>query len=722
MSLLEAVEGVCARLATDEGWHALLLRHELDIKARPLEAELKRTLTVDRTAKGFEDFSLSGQRGIEARNPSRSLLFHALASPNVITDPNGKALELYPTAAEIETVLNYVYGVEPPSLTGLQQQAGEGTALAIVVFAAEYRPKPDTVHRKHADLCFSRTGIARTGTAPAVYDPMRRGFLPWMKNDPQAVCVTPARYYPYIAMQKKGDEHSFGPQSFQTNDDAQDFWVPLHKLFDGPECIAGLELAVDMAFYQINEKLRRFHLRFPDSGWQEPDISQPPFVITDDLVEWANEQAYGKGLLTPVPKTRLVEKATYEGKDVFFSIPQNPNFRGYIINRRYKRRDDGSIHDLNSEPDVVQIVKDGEYQALHFIDFTAEGWVRAACPQLETAGISNAVAYSLVAAPDFYPEYTQRQLLEWSNLQEFPQPFFGQSLRVLSNTRAAGNPDLRGGHFQLEDKGITAIISHPLNEAEPASADAAPAQRQTWLADAAAGSLSPGWEISGPGGGGPRPQSLCAYELGSPFTEDVRICASIGGYWPSVSPDNSRAFEPTASWVPIIPLTDEESGSWDGVNGPQLIEAGDGKRVVEYTNYAFTDYTKNALAGLLSVHRPAQTTAEDYQARILSMHNAFKSLGAVTRAEKAQWSVLSFMKITRPNVELEQAESETGTCLQASVHFYRIYKNDRATTTTPADDFTKRHAEILEMVDLFVSPTLLLIKREQGSWQATELE
>ncbi|MFD2883781.1 hypothetical protein ACFS4T_17935 [Pseudomonas lini] len=146
---------------------------------------------------------------------------------------------------------------------------------------------------------------------------------------------------------------------------------------------------------------------------------------------------------------------------------------------------------------------------------------------------------------------------------------------------------------------------------------------------------------------------------------------------------------------------------------------------MEYTNYAFTDYTKkNALAGLLSVHRPAQTTAEDYQARILSMHNAFKSLGAVTRAEKkAQWSVLSFMKITRPNVELEQAESETGTCLQASVHFYRIYKkNDRATTTTPADDFTKRHAEILEMVDLFVSPTLLLIKREQGSWQATELE
>ncbi|MFD2883779.1 hypothetical protein ACFS4T_17925 [Pseudomonas lini] len=159
MSLLEAVEGVCARLATDEGWHALLLRHALDIKARPLEAELKRTLTVDRTAKGFEDFSLSGQRGIEARNPSRSLLFHALASPNVITDPNGKALELYPTAAEIETVLDYVYGVEPPSLTGLQQQAGEGTALAIVVFLPLNTERNQIRFIENMPTCVSRVQV-----------------------------------------------------------------------------------------------------------------------------------------------------------------------------------------------------------------------------------------------------------------------------------------------------------------------------------------------------------------------------------------------------------------------------------------------------------------------------------------------------------------------------------------------------------------------------------
>lgn len=727
MDLIQAVEAVCSRLATDAGWHALLLHHGLDIHTRPLAPALAKTLSVDRTLKGFEDFSSSGQRGIEPGKPAFSLLYHALASPNVTTAPNGNPLSVFPGAAEIESVLNYVYGVRPPSLADLQRQAGTGTPLAIAVFALEYRPRPDTGHRQHADLCFSRTGIARVGTAPEAYDPARRGFLPWMDSDPQAICVVPARYCPYIAMQKKGDPLTHGPHPFQANDDAQDFWVPLHKLFTGSECIEGQTLEVNLEFYQINEKLRQFHLRFPDSGWGEPDISRPPFLITTDLAQWANEQRYGHGLLVPVPKPRLVEEATQNANRVFFSIPPNPNYRGYIINRRYRQREDGSVQDLNTAPDVVQIVRDGGYQALHFIDFTAEGWVRATCPQLDSALANNAAAYSLVAAPDFYPQYTQRQLLEWSAPILTP-PFFGQTLRVLSDLRAAGNPTLPGGHFLPQDKGITALLSHSPNEAVPDLAvQVAHAQRQSWLPDAAAGSLSPGWEISGPGGGGPRPESLCAYELGSPFTEDVRICASIGGYWPAVSPDTSRTFEPSASRIPIIPLTDEEggqteAGSWDGVSGPRLIEDADGERIVEYTAFEHTDYTRNALAAQLSVQRLAHTTGEDYQARILSLNQAFLALGATDRPQKAAWSVLSFRPVQRPDADLERAETATGVVLRAPVHGYRLYRNDIPSTTTPAHDFTKRHAKVLEMVDLLVGPTSLLIKREDGPWQAQVIE
>lgn len=246
------------------------------------------------------------------------------------------------------------------------------------------------------------------------------------------------------------------------------------------------------------------------------------------------------------------------------------------------------------------------------------------------------------------------------------------------------------------------------------------------LTDGATGQMSPGWDVSGFGGGGPRPAYLTVSELGSPYTNDWKKCSEIGGYWAAVSADTSRNYEPAAGRIPIIPLTDEEAGqsvqkAWDGVPGPRIVDLGGGKRVAEYTSNEHVDYTKNALAGLLMMHPLAQTTAEDYQERILSMHHAFVSLGASSRQEKAKWSVLSFRKVVRPDADLEQAEAATGKPLAEPVHGYRIYDNDNLKPTTPDHDFTLRHAEILEMVDLFVSPEWILMRREQGAWEAHDI-
>jgi hypothetical protein len=111
--------------------------------------------------------------------PAQSLLLHALASPNVVKGANGADLADFPTLAEIAMVENYVYGVKPPSLLELRARA-QGALMAIVVFASEYRPAPETVHRKHANMCFSRTGVARVGTADPLYEPRHRGFLPFV--------------------------------------------------------------------------------------------------------------------------------------------------------------------------------------------------------------------------------------------------------------------------------------------------------------------------------------------------------------------------------------------------------------------------------------------------------------------------------------------------------------------------------------------------------------
>lgn len=167
MTLIDDVQSACRRLAP-EGWAGLLAQYGLDITAPNLAEELARELpNVRRDLPGFEDFAMEGRRAIEPGSPARSLLYHALASPNVVVGAGGQPLDAFPTLAEIEAVENYVFGVEPPSVDDLAARFPHA-AIAIAVFATEYRPGAETVHRRHADLCFSRTGVARVGTAGRV--------------------------------------------------------------------------------------------------------------------------------------------------------------------------------------------------------------------------------------------------------------------------------------------------------------------------------------------------------------------------------------------------------------------------------------------------------------------------------------------------------------------------------------------------------------------------
>lgn len=712
MALIDEVQRACERLAP-AGWRDLLKLHGLDIEARPLADELYKALSINRTIKGFEDFSLQGSRGVEAGHPSRSLLYHALASPTVTEDAGANPLHDFATGAELEAVLNYVYGVCPPTLAQLQALAGEEASLGVVVFALEYRPQPDTTHRKHADLCFSRTGIARVGTAPVLYDARLRGFSPIVQNDLHAMRVMPARFSAYVAVQQKGGVG----HGWVEGDENRDFWFPLHKLFNGSECIAGLDLDLKLEALHVNDKLRQFHLRLGnEADWFEPDISQAPFVLTEGLAEWADSAVHGSGLNVPVPKARLVEPALFQGRSVSFRVPPNANFEGYIINKRHQLQDDGSIRDLNNEPDVEAIVRAGNYRALHFSDFTADGWVKPVCPALSTHIPITVAACSILSAPDFYPSCGQAALIEWAQQQEFPEPIWYVTLQALSERRLAGNPLLPEGHFVEEDKGITALVSQLLPAVgATVKGSSVRAERTSWLPDSAAGTFSPGWEIAS--NGGFRPTFICSFNLGSPFSEDVRICSAAGAYWPAVTPDSARTFEPALSKPTVIPLRDSENGqtgetSWDGETGPRLVTV-NGLLTVEYTAYEYSDYTSNALAGRLSLSVTGQISREDYQHRILAMHLAYIAIGAPTRELQGRWAVLSFIRVVRADSALSLAESEAGAQLEGEVDFFVVYRH--GTVSTPSS-FRLRHVEILEMVELFIGADSLLINRDNKGW------
>jgi hypothetical protein len=164
-SLIVQLEALCRRLAP-LGWQRMMLAvtgGALDITAPDLARELAKPVAIDRTYPGFGDFALAGNRGIEPGRPDESLLYHALAAPTVVSDPDGRPLGGFPTIAEIETVENYIYATRTATLDALHAANNDGLLVAIATFALHYRNAPDSVSGKHAQLCSSRTGITRLG-------------------------------------------------------------------------------------------------------------------------------------------------------------------------------------------------------------------------------------------------------------------------------------------------------------------------------------------------------------------------------------------------------------------------------------------------------------------------------------------------------------------------------------------------------------------------------
>ena len=84
----------------------------------------------------------------------------------------------YATPAELDTLENFIFSLAPVTLAKFITDNGGVSKVAVVVFSSEYRPAADTVDGRHADLTFSRTGIARVGTARLRYLPESRGFWP----------------------------------------------------------------------------------------------------------------------------------------------------------------------------------------------------------------------------------------------------------------------------------------------------------------------------------------------------------------------------------------------------------------------------------------------------------------------------------------------------------------------------------------------------------------
>ena len=700
MALIHDVKAICDRLAP-LGWRELLRAttgNALDIDkptASALQQELTKAIAIiNRSVPGFEDFASSGNSGVAAGQPSQSLLYHALASPLVTRDHQGIMLKGFPTPLEIDLLENFIFSLANVTLAQIVQQQGGPNKVAMVIFTSEYRPAKDSVDGRHADLTFSRTGIARVGTSRARYNAATRGFWPEDEDNPHNFRAVPARYSAWIAAKKKGKDVRVSPildnsTGQMIDEPSRDFWVPVHKLFTGNECLRGLDLTPRLVAKLFNLKIQRIHKRLKTN----PLPNRYPYVLKDkEIADWSTVPEFGPGWLEPTVHGALVETAMVDGKRITFKVPKGKGSFGALefeggapayVHARTKVKNDGSTIDLNDEANVIAIVNKGDYQAQHYVDFTGEGWITVELPQIDS--ISVVPAYALISAPDFFPSSGQFELSEWSRSSEVPATFRGKIWlpqippTPLSETRVPANLQLPGSPFSRSDDTVTAIVAmgSPATPPLTVSVQQPDAVRSSMLPDDAAGFFAPGWDVS-MDEDSEGSTHLAGYGLGSPFPEDAKLCAALSTFWPAVAPDVFRTFATPIGRTSgtVAPLTDDEIGQtgtlpWDGIRGPSVVTE-NGKRFVELHDFVKADYIHQALENRFSQRLLARVSSEEYKARILAICRVYGAVGNLgdIRITRDNWLALSFREVIAGDQELQIAQTQAGTILTGKV--YRV--------------------------------------------------
>ena len=708
---------------SDGGWDPIFQFLGVDPRSATFREDLLKP--VDRTAveialmPGFGDVAPGSVRPIEPGKPAHSLLFHALSSPGVIETPDGTGLGSFPTAADLELAENVVFGLVPPTLQSIISGVGNVAKLSVAVFARDYRQSSKTVHGKHADLVFSRTGIVRVGTKEAIWDGKRRCYLPRdATDDPFGFRVLPCRYGVYLAVQLKGDDGDFGPfkfnrafelggQDVSIPDSELDFWVPVHKLFSGTDCLLGTSLKVSLVDHHISEKVRRIHnqnmgagtLGGFESGFKPPETDREPFLLRSELAAFMDVIDHGQGVLAPVVRDRLIEPTSVDGKLVGTKVPsrthnglspsfltpgREPGAHGSPewMHVRSRLKTDGGVENLNEREDVSGIVRRAtvgsvrNYTAVHYTDFTGDGWIDAKVEGLGSNLDRMVPAYSVIAAPDFYPFVDQSALLDWWRTQvptDLRQALWSVPPLTLADQRSAGNINLRshGADIRPANKTPSAIIGLKGSADTAQSFGSEPeVPRVSSLPDAGAGIYQPGWDVSTDvtrdADLAQQVLHLAAYGLGSPFPEDAKLCAALSAFWPGVAPDAARS----AGFRAIAPMTDREVGlldqpAWDGILGPRRVSVGT-TDFVETDNFDHVDYVSTALDGKFTMAETMRVSQEDYQFRVLAtlrMHLLVLNMsgnGTDAPPDLSSLRIVSFSQGREGDATIHDAEDALG--------------------------------------------------------------
>ncbi|MEO6132219.1 MAG: hypothetical protein ABIQ02_10250 [Saprospiraceae bacterium] len=704
-------------LATN-GWSAYLknaIGLNLSLTGDALKAELLKDLDknmlkklTDDPTSGFDDFS--GLNAVKPGFPAFSLLYHSLASPRV--RPAG--ILAYPDLAHLDTLENYIYALAGWDDLKRMYEVKSNDDLVLAVFAYEYRPAFKTPHHEHADMVFSRTGVGRIGQNEMSYDKINRCFTNKPKDgEPvEKIAVVPARYGLFIARKVKSGDIDlmktgfYKPgDKFNDKEDAQrTFLQPIRKVFHHDilfnearltfqethksEKLAKLVENTDLTFYKnIKPTLRdSSQLIIQDSAMTNVNssflvISQPsplvrlakegnkpmyflvpPSVKSPDGGDYYVNRYFTSFNTQDVEDVELLERALAGGYQKIPNKYNEPRTQPLFLNITHQIDSTNTIgyRQVQKDDAFEKRVYDGLFMAPLFEDSICEGKVIAhiAGDMADGfKGISRDVlpAYSIVTAPDFFPQVDNFDLLSFDvapGSLENDANFYEGGVASLATCRIIPNPNFIKANGLSDNQTYTAVLSYkPKRRMNPPLKFTDPKFPKgyfvsSFLPDVASSVFAPGWDITY---SADKPGSLDVYlsteGLGSPFVEDMKLCSASNGMWPASSPDSARtyqgALDPDYRNPTAIPLLDDELGfhknspaglsmrkesfGWDGVQGP-FLENLNRKWKINFADIGRADVVQNALDGNMDMSKLREITSGELISRMTCLKKCIAHL------------------------------------------------------------------------------------------------
>lgn len=693
------------RWLKENGWTEYLSRYlnvNFDLQGEALKAELvkeldKEKLAVLRSQPGFQDFA--GTHLIKPGFPPFSLLYHAMASPRV----RGAGFRKYPALKQIDTLENYIYALSPWEDLKAIYNIRSNSDLVFAVFAYEYRPAFKTPHHEHADTVYSRTGIGRIGNEPAHYDPVNRCFTnkPLQPEKKKSIAVTPARFALFIARKVKHSEVALMNTGYfkddaynDKKDDDKVFLQPIRKVFADDLLVN--ETPLRFSELHRSEKLYKLYL---SKGFETRNNLKPEIKKSKDLIVQDGARSAGSSFLViskPQPLIRLAKAGT---QGLYFHVPagaeevnryftaystqevedielldneggrlrntyEAPRNQAMFINITYEYSPDAPGYKrLKRDKAFEERVREGGYYAPLFEDSICDGNVEADISAFNLEKLKGIEArclpaFSVVTAPDFFPQVDPFDLLEFDNEPGTSKEshFYEGGVASLATARIIPNPKVVNTKNDDTRETYTAVISGkagPLSSPSKEMLDSFRDPRQSreyrissFLPDVSSSVFAPGWDVTYSKDETLDENIYIGTEgLGSPFIEDMKFCAALNGMWPATSPDTARTFqgsnEPDYRNPTAIPLLDEELGyhksapctdkikmgslGWDGEQGPFLQNTG-GKWTINFTDLGRANAVQNALEKKIDMSQLRELTSAELIARMACLRLCIQNL------------------------------------------------------------------------------------------------